>query len=113
MLTELMKVGDSSRLHDRMGLRFSQEVVEEESFKNLIRAAIDHLKRLIPMCQQLILENDALGQRAVALDSSESLRKTHAEQIDLISRLIKIYGETDDGIRMQKGFVQKMAENNQ
>ena len=65
------------------------------------------------MRRELILENKALVQHGVALESLDSLRKTQAKHIDLLARLIKIYGEADDGIRMQKGFVQKMAENNQ
>ena len=100
MLNELMEVTNSSRLHDRIGLWFSQEAVEEGFFKNLIRAAIDHLKRLIPKRRELIVENEALGERGVALDSLDALRKTQARHIDLLARLIKIYGEADDGIRM-------------
>ena len=112
MLNELMQLADSPRLHDRMSLWFGQEAVEAGFFKNLIRAAIDHLKRMIPKRRELIQENEALGPRGVALDSLESLRKTQAIEIDLLASLIKVYGQADANIRMQEGFVQKMAENN-
>ena len=110
MLKELMQLADSPRLHDCMGLWFRQEGVEAEVFKNLIRAAIDHLKRMIPKRRELIEENEALGPRGVALDSLEALNKTQAIEMDLLARLIKMYGEADANIRMQEGFVQKMAE---
>lgn len=67
---------------------------------------------MIPKRKELIRENEALGQRGVALDSLEALSKTHAIEIDLLARLIKMYGKADANIRMQEGFVQKMAENN-
>ena len=114
MLNELMEVSDSSSLNDRRGLWFSQEAVEEGFFKNLIRATIDHLKRLIPKRRELIVENEALGPRGVTLNCLEALKKIQAIEIDLLAHLIKMYGEgeADANIRMQEGFVQKMAKNN-
>lgn len=51
------------------------------------------------------MEYEALGKRGVALNSLDALKKTHARHIDLLARLIKIYGEVDDGICMQEGYV--------
>ena len=112
ILNELMELADSPRLHDRMSLWFGQEGVEAGFFKNLIRAAIDHLKRMIPKRRELIEENEALGPRGVALDSAEFLKKTQDIEIDLLATLIKVYGQADANIRMQEAFVKKMAENN-
>lgn len=48
----------------------------------------------------------------MALNYLEALKKTQAIEIDLLARLIKMYGEADANILMQEDFVQKMAENN-
>ena len=95
-----------------MSLWFRQEGVEAEVFKNLIRAAIDHLKRMIPKCRELIEENEALGPRGVAVESAESLKKTQDIENDLLATLIKVSGQADANIGMQEAFVKKMAENN-
>ena len=48
----------------------------------------------------------------MAFNNLDTLRETKAWHTDLLARLIKIYDETDDGIRNQEGYVAKMAENN-
>ena len=67
---------------------------------------------MIPKLRELIQENEGLGSCGVSLDCLEALSKTQAIEIDLLARLIKMYGEADANIRMQEGFVQKMAKNN-
>ena len=78
----------------------------------LIRAAIDHLKRMIIKRRELIEENEALGPLGVALKCLDALKETQAMHTDLLARLIQIYGEADEGIRKQEGYVATMAEYN-
>ena len=99
-----MEVAGSHRLQDRIGLWFGQEGVKEGVFAKLIRAAIDHLKRMIIKRRELIQENEALGPLDVVLNCLDALKETQARHTDQLARLIQIYGEAYDGIRKQEGF---------
>ena len=48
----------------------------------------------------------------MAHSSLVALRETQARQIDQLAHLIKIYGEDDEGIHKQEGYVVAMAEYN-
>ena len=49
------------------------------------------------------MQNEASGERGVAHSSLDALGKTQARHIDQLARLIKTYGEADEGIHKQEG----------
>nr|GEV88767.1 hypothetical protein [Tanacetum cinerariifolium] len=111
VLDELMKITGSTKLHKRIRFWFVQEIAEEEGLLKFLHDRCDDLRRKSARRRVLICEMKDLGERGVAVDSLECLKKTHARETAKLTGLIDVMAETLAGIHEKEGHVSRMDLN--
>ncbi|GKC42326.1 hypothetical protein Tco_1060048, partial [Tanacetum coccineum] len=90
---------------------FVHEIAEEEGLLKVIRDCCGGLRRKNARRRVLIRKNEALGERGVAVDSLECLKKTHDRETAKFAALTNAIAEALAGIHEKKRRVARMDIN--
>ncbi|PWA36624.1 hypothetical protein CTI12_AA598060 [Artemisia annua] len=103
ILDELMNLAGSSNLHDRMRVWFVQQAMEDSAFANLLFVCCQHLRRIMNKHQIMMVDMEALGDRGVAVDSLEALRKSYNRQKSMLEIMKDLLAQARSGVREEEG----------
>ncbi|PWA55419.1 hypothetical protein CTI12_AA370010 [Artemisia annua] len=112
ILDQLMNLAGSSNLHDRMRVWFVQQAMEDSAFANLLFVCCQHLRRVMNKHRIMMVDMEALGDRGVAVDSLEALRKSYNRQKSMLEIMTDLLAQARSGVREEEGNAVKMNENN-
>jgi hypothetical protein len=111
VLDELREITGWTELHKRMRFWFVQEIAEEEGLLKVLRDRCDDLRRKNARRRVLIRENEALGERGVAVESLECLKQTDVRETAKLAALTNAIAEALAGIHEKERYVAIMDLN--
>ena len=112
LLDHLMNLSGSTNLHDKMRLWFVQQATEDSSFSNLLFVCCQHLRRVMNKNHIMMVDMEALGDRGVAVNCLEALRKTQSRHRAMLELLEDLLGQAQAGVHEEESNAVKMNENN-
>ncbi|PWA36694.1 hypothetical protein CTI12_AA597250 [Artemisia annua] len=112
LLDHLMDLSGSTNLHDKMRLWFVQQATECTAFANLLFVCCQHLRRVMNKNRIMMVDMESLGNRGVAEDCLEALRKTQDRHKSMLALLEGLLGQAHAGVHEEESNAIKMNENN-
>ena len=112
LLDNLMNLSGSTNLHDKMRLWFIQQATEDSAFANLLFMCCQHLRRVMNKNRIMMVDMESLGNRGVAVDCLEALRKTQNRHKAMLEVLEALLDEAHAGVHEEEANAVKMNENN-
>ncbi|PWA77087.1 hypothetical protein CTI12_AA229780 [Artemisia annua] len=91
---------------------YREQAMEDSAFANLLFVCCQHLRRVMNKHRIMMVDMEALGDRGVAVDSLEALRKTYNRHKAMLEIMTDLLAQARSGVSEEEGNAVKMNENN-